>query len=218
MTHPQTRASDPGAARKAPTLWSVAGGKGGIGRSVVVPSLAIAFAMRGQRCAMIDLDLGAANQHTLLGVAAPCFTLSDFLERKVGKLSEVLCPTPFANLNLPSGARASLDMANPKYSQKEKILRHILGLDFDHVFLDLSVGSAFNALDFFLAAEQGIAVVVLERTSIENTQNFLRTAFFRLLRKAAKHEPIRDAIMQALASDDMRSARDLIRGVAAIDA
>ncbi len=42
-------------------------------------------------------------------------------------------------------------MANPKHCQKEKLLRHIRSLDFDHIFLDLSAGCAFNALDFFLA-------------------------------------------------------------------
>jgi flagellar biosynthesis protein FlhG len=218
MAHFGTREKDAGAARKAPTVWAIAGGKGGVGKSVVASSLAIAFSMRGHRCAVIDLDLGAANQHTLLGVAAPRYTLSDFLDRKVSDLSDVLCRTPFANLLLASGSRALLDMANPKYSQKEKILRHIRGLDVDHVFLDLSAGCAFNALDFFLAAEYGIAVVVPERTSIENTQNFLKTAFFRSLRKVAKHKPLRDAIVRVLDSGKVRSARELIRGVGVIDA
>ena len=217
MAHCGTRDSDEGAAHKAPTLWAIASGKGGVGKSVVASSLAIAFASRGHRCAMIDLDLGAANQHTLLGVARPRFTLSDFLERKVRNLSDVLCRTPFANLDLVSGARASLDMANPKYGQKEKVLRHIRSLDYDHVFLDLSAGCTYNVLDFFLAAEHGLVVVVPEQTSIENTQNFLRTAFFRSLRKVAKRERVRDAIVRVLGSGSVRSARDLIRGVAMID-
>jgi flagellar biosynthesis protein FlhG len=195
----------------------VGGGKGGVGKSVVSSSLAIAFARRGHRCALIDLDLGAANLHSLLGVAAPRWTLSDFLDRTVKDLSDVLCPTSFANLHLAAGLRASLHMANPKHSQKEKVLRHIRSLDFDHVFLDLSAGCAFNALDFFLAAEYGIAVVIPERTSIENTQNFLKTAFFRSLRRLAQDESLRDVIRFVLGSGRARSARELIRGVAQID-
>jgi len=218
VAHFETREIAGHAARKTPTLWAIASGKGGVGKSVVTSSLAIAFAARGHRCAVIDLDLGAANQHTMLGVAAPRYTLSDFLKRKVGSLSEILCSTPYANLHLVSGARASLDMANPKHSQKEKLLRHIRSLDFDHVFLDLSAGCAYNALDFFLAAEHGVVVAVPEPTSIENTQNFLRTAFFRSLRQVAQRERFRDAITRVLALGQVRSARDLIRGVASIDA
>ena len=217
MVYSRTRGSDRGAAPKAPTIWAIASGKGGVGKSVVASSVAIAFANRGHRCAMIDLDLGAANQHTLLGVARPRFTLSDFLDRKVKDLSDVLSCTPYANLDLVSGARASLAMANPKHSQKEKILRHIRELDCDHVFLDLGAGCAYNALDFFLAADRRVVVVVPERTSIENTQNFLRTAFYRSLRVVAKREQVRNAIFQVLGSESVHSARELIHGVTMID-
>ncbi len=213
----QAASSDARTSHGGPTLWAVGGGKGGVGKSVVSSSLAVAFARRGHRCALIDLDLGAANLHSLLGVAAPRWTLSDFLDRTVGDLSDILCPTPFANLQLAAGSGASLGLANPKYSQKEKVLRHIRSLDFDHVFLDLSAGCAFNALDFFLAAENGIAVVVPERTSIENTQHFLKTAFFRSLRRLAQCDSLRETIRSVLSSDRPHSARELIRGVARID-
>jgi flagellar biosynthesis protein FlhG len=204
--------------KKTPTLWAIGGGKGGVGKTVVTSSLAISFARRGHSCAVIDLDLGAANLHSLLGVAAPNFTLSDFLNNKVETLDEILCPTPYANLHLASGARASLEMANLKFSQKEKLLRHIRGLDYDHVILDISAGCAFNALDFFLAAEHRIAVVIPERTSVENTQNFLKTAFFRSLRQIAQSEPLRGIIMGVLKTGRVRSARDLLRRVAEVDA
>ena len=214
----QAEGSEAQGARKTPTLWAIGGGKGGVGKSVVSSSLAISFARQGHRCAMIDLDLGAANLHSLLGVVAPAFTLSDFLNKKITDLGEVACSTPYPNLHLLSGARASLGMANPKHCQKEKLLRHIRNLDFDHIFLDLGAGCAFNALDFFLAADHGIAVVVPERTSIENTQHFLKTAFFRSLRKVAQQEPLQGLIKSVLAAGRVASARDLIRGVADADA
>jgi flagellar biosynthesis protein FlhG len=217
MNSTETDGNDTQGTRKTPTLWAIGGGKGGVGKTLVTSSLAIAFARRGHRCAVIDLDLGAANVHTLLGVNSPVFTLSDFLSKKMTNLGDVFCATPYPNLQLLSGTRASLGMANPKHCQKEKLLRHIRGLDFDHVFLDLSAGSAFNALDFFLAADHGVAVVVPERTSIENTQNFLKTAFFRSLRKVAQEEPMCGLIKQVLGEKRIQSARDLIRGVADLD-
>jgi flagellar biosynthesis protein FlhG len=71
MNRLATNTSDAPAAQSGPILWAVGGGKGGVGKSVVSSSLAIAFARRGLRCALVDLDLGAANLHSLLGVAFP---------------------------------------------------------------------------------------------------------------------------------------------------
>ncbi len=205
------------AAHHAPMLWAVGGGKGGVGKSLVCSSLAIAYSRLGHRCALIDLDLGAANAHSLLGMRAPSPNLTQFIDRRVESLQDILVPTPFENLLLAGAGHASLDLANPKYSQKERLLRQIRTLDVDHVFMDLSAGCAFNVLDFFLAAHKRIAVLVPESTAIENTQHFLKTAFFRSLRDVAKQEPLASTIRKALSTGraEIRSARDLIATVEA---
>jgi flagellar biosynthesis protein FlhG len=183
------------AARPAgPCVWAVGGGKGGVGKSVLTANLAIALARRGRRCIVLDADLGGANLHTILGVRRPHRTLSDFVSREVSNLADVLCETPIPNLFLLSGARAFLAMANPKHAQKERLLRHIQTLAADHVFLDLSAGSSFNVLDFFLAARRGIVVVVPEPTSVENAYHFLKAAFFRSLSRATRHPGVRMAV------------------------
>jgi flagellar biosynthesis protein FlhG len=122
----------------------VGGGKGGVGKSLVLSSLACAIAASGRRCTVIDADLGGANLHTLLGVAPPRRTLSHFLSGEVSSLAELMVPTSVPNLSLVSANRALLDMANPRHCQKEKLLRHVRRLDVDEVLLDLGGGSAFN--------------------------------------------------------------------------
>jgi flagellar biosynthesis protein FlhG len=196
----------------------VGGGKGGVGKSVITSNLAVALAGRGQRCAVVDLDLGGANLHTVLGVPSPRRTLSHFINGEVAQLSDVMCQTSIPNVRLISGARALLAMANPKYNQKTKILRHIHQLDVDHVLLDLGAGTSFNVLDFFLAAQRGIIVVEPEPTSIENAYEFLKAAFFRSLRSVAKRPAVRAAIDRALEGRGrLQSPRDLIAAVAEID-
>jgi flagellar biosynthesis protein FlhG len=209
-----TRVRAPGSA----CIWAVGGGKGGVGKSVVTSNLAVALAGRGQRCVVVDLDLGGANLHTVLGVPSPRRTLSHFVNGEVAQLSDVMCQTSIPNVRLISGARALLAMANPKYSQKTKILRHIHQLDVDHVLLDLGAGTSFNVLDFFLAAQRGIIVVEPEPTSIENAYEFLKAAFFRSLRSVAKRPAVRAAIDRALEGRGrLQSPRDLIAAVAEID-
>ena len=89
-----------------PCVWAVGGGKGGVGKSVVASSLAIALAQRGERCVLVDCDLGGANLHTLLGGAAPRLSLGDFLSRRVATLSEVMSSTRFPARSLGTGKRA----------------------------------------------------------------------------------------------------------------
>ena len=149
------------------------------------------MARSGERVVIIDADLGGANLHTVLGVSHPGQTLSHFLNNEVDSLESVMCEGPVPNLSLISGAQALYEMANPSHSRMRKLLRHIHRLDVDHVFLDLGAGSAFNVLDFFLAADRGIMVIVPEPTSIENAYHFMKAAFFRALRTAAKTTTVR---------------------------
>ena len=60
--------------------------------------------------------------------------------------------------------------------------------------MDLGAGTALNVLDFFLAADTGVVVVVPEPTSIENTYDFLLAAFLRSLRSVSREDGVREAL------------------------
>jgi flagellar biosynthesis protein FlhG len=205
---------------KQSVLWAVGGGKGGVGKSVVTANLAISLAARGARCCVVDLDLGGANLHTLLGVPRPSRTLSHFVSGKIRDMGDLMCATSVPNVSLVSGARAMLSSANPTHSQKQKILRHLRRLDVSHVIVDLGAGTSHNVLDFFLATHRGILVVAPEPTSIENAYHFLKVAFYRSLRTVARREPVRSALETVL-KDRARwgamSPRQLIAAVASVN-
>jgi flagellar biosynthesis protein FlhG len=212
--------ADDAPAESGPCIWAVGGGKGGVGKSMVTTSLAVALAGRGQRVVVVDADLGGANVDTVFGITRPPRTLSEFLAGEVPRLADVLCPTSVPNLRIVSGSNALLGMANPRHSQKEKFLRHLRYLQVDHVLLDLAAGSNYNVLDFFLAARRGIVVVVPEPTSIENAYYFLKAAFFRSLRAVARSAAVSAALSRVLderIKRRVRSPLDLIAGVMEID-
>jgi flagellar biosynthesis protein FlhG len=203
-----------------PHTWAVGGGKGGVGKTVITANVAISLAQQGKRCVALDLDLGGANLHTVLGVPDPDRSLSDFLGRKVDSLAETMVPTPYPNLHFISGSKAIPEIANPKFSQKEKLIRHITSLDVDYVLLDLGAGSAFNTLDFFLSADEGILVVLPEPTSVENAYHFIKAAFYRKLKKATKKTGVAEAIDKAMVekvSRGIQSPRTLINNVLQIN-
>ena len=63
-----------------PKFWTIGGGKGGVGKSILTASMGVALARMGRSVIAVDADLGAANLHTYLGVANPSYTLQDILE------------------------------------------------------------------------------------------------------------------------------------------
>ena len=157
-------------------IIAIGGGKGGTGKSFFASNLGVVLAKNNSRTLLIDADLGGANLHTCLGVQAPPYTLSDFVQSPSLRIEDVVVETPLRNLRLISGAQDILDIANPKYTQKVKLQRAIQSLDVEYIILDLGAGTTFNTLDFFLMADKGIVVVVPEPTSIENAYRFIKAA------------------------------------------
>jgi flagellar biosynthesis protein FlhG len=182
--------------RKA-EIWAIGGGKGGIGKSLISSSLSISLSQRGRRVVLFDADLGGANLHTMLGMAPPALSISDFIERRVAELADVTVETGLPNLALISGASDSLESANPKYTQKVRLMRKLRALGADVIVLDVGAGSGFNALDFFNLANVGLLVALPEPTSIENGYRFLRGAALRRLRQVSTHDAFQKLLDQA---------------------
>lgn len=163
-------------------IWTIGGGKGGSGKSFITANIGICLAKLGVRVILIDADLGGANLHTFLGISPPTLSLSDFIQKRVLHLHEVLIPTAIPNLQLLSGAQDLLNAADAKSAQKRKLLGAIHRLEGDYILVDLGGGNALSVLDFFLVSDGGILVVTPEPTSIENSYRFLKSAFYRRLK------------------------------------
>ena len=162
-------------------IWAIGGGKGGVGKSLFAANLSIFLALLGNRVVSIDLDLGGANLHTCLGVPIPEQTLSDYVNRRVKSLDDLITPTPIKNLSIISGAQDAVGIANLKRIQKTKLMSKLNQIDADYVIFDLGAGTTFNTLDFFIMAHKGILVVLPEPTSIENTYRFIKSMHYRQL-------------------------------------
>lgn len=201
-------------------IWAIGGGKGGVGKSLLTSSLGIAMAQRGKKVVLIDADLGGANLHTCLGIPQPKTSLTDFINRSVENLEDVILESGIENLQLISGAYDVLGAANPKYQQKMRLIREIRKLDVDLVLLDLGSGTNFNILDFFLISDIGIMMMLPEPTSLENIYRFIKAAFFRKLRQIIEHHNIRQVIDEAMNFKGERGIKtpyELIGEVSKID-
>ncbi len=194
-------------AREEPELWCVGGGKGGIGKTVLTASLAFQLARVGRQVVLVDGDMGGANLHTMLGVAPPKVSLADFVSRRVGTLAEVAVETGVPRLRLISGASAFLASPDIRYSQKLRVLNRVRDLDVDVVLIDLGAGTSCGVVDFFLAADVPVMVVMPEPTSVENAYALLGAALQRRLRTLAGELGGRAALDAALARGGEKAAR-----------
>jgi flagellar biosynthesis protein FlhG len=166
----------------------------------------------------VDADLGGANLHTCLGLSGPTRTLGDFMARRVENIEDVLVETGVAGLRLISGGGDFLGAANINYQQKLRILTRVRALDVDLVLIDLGAGTSFNTLDFFLASDLGLLMVVPEPTSVENGYRFIKSALFRRLRAVAVTERVRDLVDSALDSRNAAGIRTPLDLLAAVEA
>jgi flagellar biosynthesis protein FlhG len=196
-------------------LWSIGGGKGGVGKSIFTLALGITMARLGHRVILVDGDLGGANLHTMMGLRYPQVTLEDFLLRKTARLEDIVLPTPIPGLGLICGADDFLGAANPTYSQKMRLFRHLEELPADFVFIDLGAGTSFNTLDFFNYSPGRIAVFTGYATALQNVYGFIKCALFRKIsREFAKEDQVVSLVYNnAAAPGEIASMTDLLAQV-----
>jgi flagellar biosynthesis protein FlhG len=170
--------------KPAARIVAVAGGKGGVGKSVLAANLALAMSAAGRRVALVDADIGMGNQHTLLGIARPGPGLIGFLKKEVEQLDDVVVATGYDNLVLyPSDGAQGVPQVS--HSRKERLLRHISRIDADVTVIDIGAGAALTALDLFTLADIHVLVITGQMTSIQNAYAFLKAALLRLLLRLA---------------------------------
>jgi len=197
-------------------IFAVGGGKGGSGKSFISANLGVMLAKQGKKVVLVDLDLGAPNLHTMMGLNNIKTGLNNFLNKSVKNLSLTAVPTKIPNLYIISSIGCSLEVGNLFYAQKQKIIRSIWQLPADHVVLDLGAGTTYNTVDFFLASHQGLSIFTPEPTSIQNTVQFIKAVYLRKLKHILKQHPFSIAVKEVGDEADdgvVRSPLDIVDSV-----
>lgn len=162
-----------------PVIVSIGGGKGGVGKTILTTNLGAMLARKGLRVGFIDGDLRGANLHLCLGVQRPKVGLQDFLQHRVSSLDKVAHHTRIPNTWLVSGASDIVNLANPNFAQKRRLINNLRKMEADYVFVDLGAGADYHVCDFFAAYQHGIVVLDGLPTSVENAYGFLKNGIVR---------------------------------------
>lgn len=165
-------------------IITVAGCKGGVGKSVIACAIALELGKSGKDVVLVDADLGGPNLHTYMGIQSPKQVMSDFLSRRAKEIRDIAIETDFPGVRFISSAGNVPSQANPKFAQKAKIIKSVRSLDAEFIIIDIGAGSSLDVMDFFSMTDDGILVTIPEPTSIVNSYGFVKNVLYRKLTMA----------------------------------
>lgn len=196
------------------TILPVAGGKGGIGKTIFTANLGVALSQLGKTTVLIDLDLGSSNLHTCLGIKNRHPGIGSYIYKKADSLQSLIVETEVPSLFFIPGDSLFPGTANLPYFTKQKILKEIEAIPADFVILDLGAGSAYNTVDFYLSSSSGIILTTPETTAILSAYSFLKNTVYRLLFRSFKAKSKERDIVKQFVSEPIEggsgSFNDLI--------
>lgn len=158
--------------RRARVL-AITSGKGGVGKTSVCVNLAVAMARTGLRIVVVDVDLGLANTHILMGMK-PQRTLSDYLEGRA-HLPEIV-QHHSSGAKFISGGSGIQEMANLDEGGRSRIVRAIQDLQpfCDVILLDTGAGASRSVTDFVALADHALVVTTSNFAAIADAYGIIK--------------------------------------------
>lgn len=150
----------------------ISSGKGGVGKTSLSVSLAIALAEDGKSVTLVDADLGLANINVILGII-PKYNLYHVIKGKK-KLKDIIIEVP-EGIKIIAGASGFHQLANLEPKQREEFIGSIAELaNDDYLIVDTGAGISQNVLSFVMAADEVIVVTTPEPTAITDAYGIIK--------------------------------------------
>ena len=117
------------AAMHTKNIIAIAGGKGGVGKTLVTAGMSVALAEMDKKTVAVDVDFSGANLHQALGIISPPLTLADLIFKRQKDINKLAIETSIPNLYLIAGNAGTPGIGNLKYWVKQKVFRHLRNID-----------------------------------------------------------------------------------------
>ena len=162
-----------GSSTKPVKVIAVTGGKGGVGKSNVSVNLSIALSQLGHRVMLLDADLGLANVDIMLGLKTK-YNLANVLDGEC-ELKDIVVQGPHGLQIVPasSGTKSMAELSSIQHAGIIQAFSDI-GHDIDYLIIDTAAGITDMVLNFVQAAQDVLAVVCDEPTSITDVYALMK--------------------------------------------
>jgi len=148
----------------------VTSGKGGVGKSQLIASLAVVLQQEGHRTLLVDADVGCGNLDVLFNFQ-PERDLRAVLSGECS-VHEVLCSVPVGDVTLdvlpaPAANRQGSELAPAELITMVDAVREV-GRDYSVILVDTGAGVSRNPMMFGAAADRIMVVANPEPTSLRD--------------------------------------------------
>jgi len=181
-------------------IYTVASGKGGVGKTSLVINLCHILAAEGKKVLLLDADFGLANADVQLALA-PEVDLAQVISGKIGLGRAVTTVTK--NFDLIAGRSGNNELAFMAGLEQQEILTQLraLSVNYDVVFLDAAAGLDATTLALCTAADKTLLITTPDPSSITDAY-----AVVKLLKQRQSVENCALVINQASKSEGARVA------------
>ncbi len=164
---------------------TVTSGKGGVGKTNMVASLAVALAKMGKKVMIFDADLGLSNIDVLLDLA-PRYNIQHVLSGEKS-LKEVVVEGPYGIMILPASSGVQ-EMTELDEFQRMRLMEEFdaFETDIDVLLIDTGAGISENVAFFCIASQEIIVVTSPEPTSMTDAYALIKVLFTRYQEKDFK--------------------------------
>lgn len=170
------------AKQKTVRTITVTSGKGGVGKTNIVASLAVALRKAGKRVLVLDADLGLSNIDVLLDLA-PRFNIQHVLNGE-RRLKDVIIEGPQGIKILPASSGVQ-ELTELDEFQRIRLIEEFEAYDddIDVLITDTGAGISSNVAFFCVAAQEVIVITSPEPTSLTDAYALIKVLFTRYQEK-----------------------------------
>jgi flagellar biosynthesis protein FlhG len=155
---------------------AVTSGKGGVGKSNISISLAVALSALNKKVCVVDADLGLANIHIMLGIA-PKYNVSHAVNEECG-LVDVIAHGP-GGIDVLPGASGIEKMANLDPLLLGMLRRKFTELEnmYDFLIVDTGAGISRTVTEFAASSDATVVVATPEPASFTDAYAMIKVLY-----------------------------------------
>lgn len=152
---------------------AVVSGKGGVGKSNFSTNFAINLSKLGKKVIIIDMDIGMANVHILVGTSNQ-YNLNDYLEGRAS-LEQTMFKGPFDLQYIigGSGFTSVVEWSKEMFDLLIEAFEH-LQKNFDFIIFDMGAGATNWTLDLLTSIDEIVVITTSEPTSITDAYSMMK--------------------------------------------
>ncbi|WP_296869851.1 septum site-determining protein MinD [Tibeticola sp.] len=173
----------------------VTSGKGGVGKTTTSASFASGLALRGQKTAVIDFDVGLRNLDLIMGCERRVvYDLINVIHGEANLHQALIKDKQCDNLFILAASQTRDKDALTQDGVK-KVLDELAGMGFDYIVCDSPAGIETGALMAMHYADEALVVTNPEVSSVRDSDRILGMLGSKTQRAIEGKEPVREHLL-----------------------